>query len=117
MKNLIGFLFFLLAFQRLPAADSVAVNSPDKKIAVIVHYKGKLTYSIKYMGVPILLPSVIDMQLQNGKKLSDDLHLSKKSSRSFNGKIISAVPEKRKEIPDVYNELSLQFKGAFTLLL
>ena len=117
MKNLIVFLFFLLAFQRLFAADSLAVSSPDKKIDVTVYYKDKLSYSIKYLGKPILLPSVIDLQLQNGKKLSDDLHLSKSSVRSFNGKIISPVPEKRKEIPDVYNELSLQFKEPFALLL
>jgi Glycoside hydrolase 97. len=86
MKNLVGFLFFLLAFQRLFAADSLAVSSPDKKIDVTVYYKDRLSYSIKYLGKPILLPSVIDLQLQNGKNLSDDLHLSKKSIRSFNGK-------------------------------
>jgi alpha-glucosidase len=116
MKNLIVFLFFLLAL-RLLAADSLAVSSPDKKIDVTVYYKDKLSYSVKYLGKIILLPSVIDLELQNGKKLSDDLHLSKRSVRSFNGKIISPVPEKRKEIPDVYNELSLQFKEPFALLL
>src|SRR5580765_2571915 len=117
MKKLICFLFFLFAFQRLLAVDSLAVSSPDKKVEVTVYYKDKLSYSIKYQGKQILLPSVIDLQLQNGKKLSDDLHLGKRSVRSFNGKIISPVPEKRKEIPDVYSELSLQFKEPFGLLL
>jgi len=117
MKYSIAFLFSLLAFYYLHAADSLVVYSPDKKIDVTVYYKDKLSYSIKYLGKPILLPSVIDLQLQNGKRLSDDLHLSKRSIRSFNGKIISPVPEKRKEIADVYHELSLQFKEPFTLLL
>jgi len=117
MKNLIWFLFFLCAFQHLLAADSLTVSSPDKKIDVVIHSKDKLSYSINYLGKPILLPSEIDMQLQNGKNLSDDLHVLKKSIRSFNGKIISPVPEKRKEIADVYNELSLQFKEPFVLLL
>src|SRR4029079_867738 len=117
MKNLFSVLFFLLACQSLLAADSLAVNSPDKKIGVVVYNKNGLRYSIKYEGHLILLPSNIDMQLVSGKKFSDNLHVAKKSIRSFNGKIISPVPEKRKEIPDVYNELSLQFKEPFTLLL
>ncbi len=117
MKNLVAVLFFTFVCQHLHAADSVTVSSPDKKIGVTVHYKDKLSYSIKYLGKQILLPSFIDLQLQNGKRLSDDLHVRKTSIRSFNGKIISPVPEKRKDIPDVYNELSLQFKEPFTVLL
>src|SRR5689334_9157221 len=117
MKNLIAFLFFLVAFHYVHAGDSLIVSSPDKKIDVIVSYKGQLSYSINYLGEPILRPSIVDLQLQNGKKLSDDLHVNKRSMRSFNGKIVSPVPEKRKEIPDVYNELTLQFKEPFTLLV
>jgi len=117
MKNLLAILLPLFACQYLLAADTLAVNSPDKKVRVIVYYKNELSYSIKYEGHVILLPSKIDMQLVSGKKLSGDLHIAKKSIRSFNGNIISPVPEKRKEIPDVYNELSLQFKEPFTLLL
>lgn len=117
MKYSIAFLFSLLAFHCLHAADSVVVYSPDKKIDVTLHYRDKLSYSINYLGKPILLSSVIDLQLQNGQRLSDDLRVRKKIARSFNGKIISPVPEKRKEIPDIYNELSLQFKQPFTLLL
>src|ERR1700745_3658830 len=109
MKNLTAFFFFLSVFKCLFAADSLTVSSPDKKIDVTVYYKDKLSYSVKFLGKTILLPSVIDLQLQNGIRLSDDLHATKRSIRSFNGKIISPVPEKRREIPDIYNELSLQF--------
>jgi len=117
MKNLLAVLFFAFACQYLRAADSLTVSSPDRKIDVTVYFKNELSYSIKYLGKPILCPSVIDLQLQNGRQLSDDLHLAKRSIRPFNGKIISPVPEKRKEIADTYTELSLQFKEPFTLLL
>jgi len=116
MKNLVAVLFFPFVCQYLYAADSLTINSPDKKIDVTVHYKDKLSYSIRYLNKPILLSSFIDMELQNGKRLSDGLQVSKRSIRSFNGKIISPVPEKRKQIPDVYNELSLQLKASFTLV-
>ena len=117
MKILISGLFFFQFVNHLWAADSLAVSSPDKKIDVIVYYKNQLSYAIKYQGNTILLPSYIDLQLLNGKDLSDDLHVIKKSIRSFDGKIISPVPEKRTDIPDIYNELTLQFKEPFTLLL
>jgi len=117
MKNLLAVLFLAFACQYLRAADSLTVSSPDRKIDVTVYFKNELSYSIKYLGKPILCPSVIDLQLQNGRQLSDDLHLAKRSIRPFNGKIISPVPEKRKEIADTYTELSLQFKEPFTLLL
>lgn len=117
MKNTIAFLFFLPACYSLFAADSLVVSSPDRKIDVIVYYKDKLSYSVKYQGNAILLPSFIDLQLTNGWNLTNDLHIVKKSVKSFNETIISPVPEKRKVIPDVYNELMLQFKQPFTLLL
>jgi alpha-glucosidase len=116
MKNSVAFLFSLIAYYNLLASDSLVISSPDKKIDVSISYREKLSYSVKYEGNTILLPSFIDLQLVNGKNLSDDLQVAKRSIRSFNGKIISPVPEKRKEIADVYNELSLQFKQPFTLL-
>jgi alpha-glucosidase len=117
MKTLISLLLLLKLSNNLLASDSLTISSPDRKIDVRVHYKNELSYSIAYQGKIILLPSFIDLQLANGKNLSGDLQVTKKSIRSFNEKIISPVPEKRKEIPNVYNELSLQFKQPFTLLL
>jgi alpha-glucosidase len=117
MKTLVIFLFFFGACNDLLAADSLAISSPDKKIDVTVYYKSKLSYSIKYQGNIILLPSYIDLQLANGKNLSDELRVIKKSIRSVNEKIISPVPEKRKEITNNYNELTLQFRQPFSLLV
>src|SRR4029078_10487077 len=77
MKNLVAVLFFPFVCQYLHAADSLTINSPDKKIEVIVHYTGRLRYSINYLHKPILLSSFIDMELQNGKRLSDGLQVSK----------------------------------------
>ena len=92
------------------------VNSPDQKISVTVHYKNKITYTINYGNETILQPSLIDVVLENGQSLSNDFNLQKKSITSFNEKIISPVPEKRKEIINNYNELTLQFKQPYTLL-
>ncbi|HEY5409005.1 MAG TPA: glycoside hydrolase family 97 protein [Ginsengibacter sp.] len=98
------------------AADSIVVYSPGKNIYVSVHYKDKITYTINYGNEKILQPSLIDLVLENGQKLSGDLKLQKKSITSFNQKIISPVPEKRKEIVNNYNELTLEFKQPYTLV-
>ena len=54
--------------------------------------------------------------MSDGKSLSGDLSCIKKSIQYFNEKIISPVPEKRKEIADNYNLLTLRFKQPYTLL-
>jgi alpha-glucosidase len=99
------------------AADSLIVNSPDKKIQVVINYKNRLVYSIKYEGNFVLQPSKIDLILDNGKALSDDLRVGKSSVQLFDEKIISPVPEKRKEIKDHYNQLRLEFRQPYTLLV
>ena len=116
MKVVILFLIYFLLNNHLFAADSIVVNSPDKKIQVTVRYKAKLSYTIKFLEQIILQPSYIDITLNNGKSLSDDQGVLKRSIQYFNEKIISPVPEKRKEIADNYNLLTLQFKQPYTLL-
>ncbi|MCW3106684.1 MAG: alpha-glucosidase [Segetibacter sp.] len=95
----------------------VVVNSPDKKISLTVNNKGKLSYTIKYEGSIILQPSNIDLTLDNGTSLSNDLSIAHKSVQSFNETIISPVPEKRRQVQDNYNQLTLQFRQPFTLLI
>jgi len=117
MKILISCLLLFQFSNHLFAADSLTISSPDKNIVVTVHYQSELSYSIKYRNRVVLLPSYIDLKLTNGQDLSGDFRVLRKSFRSVNEKIISPVPEKRKEIPDVYNELSLQLKQPFTVIL
>ena len=116
MKVPILLTIFIQLFSNIFAADSVIVYSPDKNISVSIHYKDKITYTINYGKETILQPSLIDLVLENGQRLSGDLKLQKKLITSHNEKIISPVPEKRKEIIDSYNELTLQFRQPYTIL-
>ncbi|MBA2561631.1 MAG: glycoside hydrolase family 97 protein [Chitinophagaceae bacterium] len=116
MKLLILIFISFQLWTKASAADSVIVSSPDKKISITVHYKDRLSYSIQYQGNLILQPSYIDLTLNNGKSLSDDLRILRKAIQVFNEKIISPVPEKRKQITDNYTQLTLQFKQPYTLL-
>ena len=111
---LIAIIFFCCD-KNLFARDSIVVNSPDKKIQVTFNYTGKLTYSIRYLNEIIVQPSYADLILNDGQSFSGSLKLLKKSLTTVNQKIISPVPEKRKEILDNFNELTLTFRQPFSL--
>ncbi|WP_276500584.1 glycoside hydrolase family 97 protein [Terrimonas pollutisoli] len=114
-KNCVA-ISFLLLFNFCYGADKKEINSPNGKIKLIVEAKDKLFYSIRYNNEIILLPSEINLQLQDGTDLSGNLSFKKASTRYNNSIIISPVPEKRKTIPDVFNELTIRFKQPFSVV-
>jgi alpha-glucosidase len=116
MKVLLLLVLSLFNLRAL-AGDSLTVLSPDRKIEVIVHHSGKLQYSIKFEGAYILKPSAINLLLENKKNLLEDLRISRSSLLAVNQIIVSPVPEKRKKIQDHYNELRIDFKQPYSLLM
>jgi len=100
----------------LEAADSLTVLSPDKSIHVTINTNKSLTYSITIDNKKIIEPSVIDMQLTDGKKLSDYLSVQSTKYNSVNQFIEQIVPYQQKNIPDVYNEVIIQFKKNFSVI-
>jgi alpha-glucosidase len=108
----------VLSFFRLCAlaGDSLIIVSPDRKIEVTVYHSVNLQYSVRYEGKNIIQPSSINLLLANKKDLAEDLRIRRSSLHSVNELIVSPVPEKRKEIPDHYNELRIDFKLPYSLL-
>ncbi|WP_337042707.1 glycoside hydrolase family 97 protein [Emticicia sp. 17c] len=92
------------------------ITSPDHSIRLSVKIADKLTYSVYYKNQLLVSPSEIDMVLSDGKKLSDGLANPAFAQRSNKSVIISPVPEKRKRIPDEYQELTLTFANSFGLI-
>ena len=116
MKPVVTFLTLLcLCSPNLPtwAQD---VISPDKQIRLSIITGTKFQYSVFYQDQLILSPSTVDMMLTDGKKLSVTSGKPKVSTRSVNEIIISPVPEKRKQIPDVFNEITFRFPNSFGLI-
>ena len=115
MKIFFLIIFYLFSSYALKAADSLHISSPDNSIRVTINTKKNFTYSISVDNKTILEPSVIDIELINGKKLSNDLSVQLTKLHSANEVIVSPVPDLRKNIPDVYNELLIQFKQNFSV--
>ncbi|WP_072833311.1 glycoside hydrolase family 97 protein [Flavisolibacter ginsengisoli] len=115
MRTLVFFFSCLLYFQG-SAKDSLMVSSPDKRIEVNIQLSNKIEYSVKFEGKYILEPSAINLLLANKKDLTGDLQIRRSFLHVVNEVIISPVPEKRKEIPDHYTELRIDFKLPYSLL-
>ncbi|MBL7741357.1 MAG: glycoside hydrolase family 97 protein [Chitinophagaceae bacterium] len=107
---------FLLLLLHVRAADKKEISSPDKRISVTIEAGDRLQYTVSYDGKMILAPSVIDLITGTGLRLSGKIALKKTTTRSHHSVIVSPVPEKRKNIPDVYNEMTIRFQQPFSLV-
>jgi alpha-glucosidase len=96
------------------AADIKEIFSPDKKIKVRIGISKGLHYSVSYNGQPLITPSHIALNIASLNTAS--LSIKQTSSRSINETITSPVPEKRKLIPDNYNEITIRFKQPLSLV-
>lgn len=99
----------------MPCAQRFTVSSPDGKITVAIAAKDSLMYSVTADGHIIVQPSVIDIRLKDGRKLSDNLTIESPQTHFVHDTIIPAVAEKRRIIPDVYNKLLLNTGGNFSV--
>lgn len=117
MKQIHLLIFCFLCAQNSQAKKVLAVHSPDNKINVTVILDKKLSYTIEFLGKLILQPSYIDIILDNGKKLTNDLNIASNKIETYDQTIVSPVPEKRKEIKNKYNQLTILFRAPFTLLV
>ncbi|MEP7230465.1 MAG: glycoside hydrolase family 97 protein [Ginsengibacter sp.] len=93
--------------------DTLSVCSPSGKICVKIWMGKELNYRIDFNGTPILDPSEIDMQLAGNESFSSGNRIKSHSIRKVNNVIVSPVPEKRKNIPDNYNLMTLGFKQPY----
>jgi alpha-glucosidase len=84
---------------------------------VRLQFKDKIYFSILHNGRELIAPSAISLTLAPDRVLGAAPIIASVKNRSVNEEIKPVVPEKRKIIPDVYNEIELTFKGNYGLRL
>ena len=97
------------------AQKQYTLQSPDKDITVTVELGEQLTYSVTHGNTCVLAPSPIGMQLGDGTIFGTKPVVKSAKTRSVNQKLQSPL-YKKAEIPEVYNELVLTFKGNFKVI-
>lgn len=70
----------------------------------------QVKYSVSLSNSPLVNASVIDMDIKNYGLISSSNRIKSSSVRHVSDSIISPVPEKRRIIKDIYNELTINFQ-------
>jgi len=115
-SSLLLVLILLFAFG-VKAQKAVNLVSPDKRTEVIIDFNKQLSYAIKHDGKDLVLPSVIGLQLETGQLPLEADKIVKKTMTTVDTKVIPVIKEKRAEIRDNYNQLSIVFKSGLIIEL
>ncbi len=115
MKNLLTITALLSLCMSILSAETYTIKSPNEKLSVTVEINDDITYSITFNGETILGPSEIDM-IVDAKNLGKDPKVQKVSRNTVLNTINPAVPRKYKDIINHYYELTIYFRGNYSLL-
>ena len=115
MRNLI----VILILSQLVLCATAQVNtiqSPDGKIELAVTFDTLVHWQVKLGDKQLILPSEISMELVT-QNLPAEKDRIKKVEKSSNDEIVKpVVANKDSEIPDLYNQMAIEFKSGFTLI-
>ncbi|SHJ34932.1 alpha-glucosidase [Tangfeifania diversioriginum] len=103
-------LFLSILFMNQLLAKDYSINSPSDRIMVKVAVEEGIHYSVFLGDKEIISPSPISMTLED-EVLGEDAKVRRAQTTSVDEVIIPTVQRKYAKIPDVYNELTLRFKG------
>ena len=112
--NLIAVFFCLTSFSLV--AQPFTLLSPDARTEVTFFTEGQLQWAVKQDGKSILLPSRLSLTVR-GKVLGDNPKVVSKSERQVNETLVPVVAQKTSSIADRFNELKVDFKGGYSVVL
>lgn len=95
-------------------AKPIELFSPDKKLKVEVDVADNIMWRLIADGNLMLDNGVIGLQVGD-TKLGVNAKLQSKSIKSVNSEIKPVVPLKFSVVPDVYNQLTMKFKGGYSI--
>lgn len=110
-------LFFLALHSIMGWSQKVMqLESPNQQIELKVTAGDELTISISQNGTTILEPSPIGMNIREMGEIGKQPKVTKASKRSVSGQKITSPIYKKSEVEENYNELTVQFKGKYSVV-
>ena len=100
-----------------PQGDAPRLSSPDRKTEVKIELAKDIRLSILHGKEQVLAVSNIALELDGNQHLGRSPAVDRTETRSVSEKITPVVPEKRSVIPDIFNELTIHFKGSYGLII
>ena len=114
MKTLLMLIFSTLFATNL-MAKSYILKSPDNKLQVNVEISDEIRFSVNHEQTEVIAPSPVSMRVMDGRVWGEKPRLKSKKTQSVNQTVVSTI-YKKKEIPDIYNEMILSFKGNYSMI-
>lgn len=115
MKPILSAFLAILFFASFTAAQNQTIESPDGNLSVKVNSKTDLSYELSFKGINLIQASPISMTLSDGRILGKNPELQDKKTSSNNSAISNSLYRKAK-IENNYNELTLKFKGNYSVV-
>jgi alpha-glucosidase len=107
-------IFVFIIISNAHSQKQFSLTSPDKKINLVVDLsKERICYSIKMENIALLKNSNVSMTLKN-QQFGIQNQLLKSDITAVNS-VIPSPFYKKKSVENSYNQLNLQFKGAYQL--
>ena len=96
-------------------AKDIDLNSPNGKVLVTISTNETIGIEASLNGKRLFSVEDIFMQLGDGRILGKGFRVRKSGESYVDQKIVPVLKEKVSEIRDVYNELTIDFKGSYAL--
>jgi alpha-glucosidase len=93
------------------------LRSPDARTEVRIATHDSLTIEVSHNGSPVVLPSTIALTVASRKPLGHMPVLLRSKTSEIRETITPPVAEKRRTIPDNYNQMTLDFQGNYSLIV
>ncbi|MEA3477078.1 MAG: glycoside hydrolase family 97 catalytic domain-containing protein, partial [Bacteroidota bacterium] len=109
-------LFIALIFSSfLTLAQEYEVKSPDGNIKLAVSISKTISWSVVYNGKDVILPSSLSLKISEDRILGKNPVVKRTKTNTIDNEIRPVVSTKYSLIHDHGNELTIQFKGGFSL--
>jgi alpha-glucosidase len=113
LKIYVAFFSLILALSCIAQKNKgYELKSPDGNIMLAIGAGEKLEWSVSSKSIPVISPSAISLQLGTGDDLGKNVKIISSKNEKVNT-IIKAINYKKNIINDVYNQLTLNFKGSY----
>ena len=112
--QLIGFLLTLTV--KIASAQQYTLSSPDEKLKLSVTVGNDIKLEASLGGQPVILPSPVSLTI-NGNELGRDPLVTSVQKHHVNNTIKTEIARKSKIVADNYNEIIIEFKNRYALIL
>lgn len=114
MKIILSLLLFV-GIVSTQAQKREQITSPDGRLQLTVEIGNIITWSVKTGDQTIIAPSPLSVTLGDGEIWGQNARIQKTSKQTADN-IITAPFYKKNQVADIYNQLTLTFKGNWGLI-